>query len=278
MDGKLEEVIQTCTPSCRNFNQRKTEIFKFFTCCIYTVIKMYSGEDLKRIYSTEESILSILCLCAEIFNFCYQAKVGDYSHYCQMFGISVASGFEPINWFGHFLNLPHAVSEHLFDLERRLLIKEIWESSLGLEIINSKGLSPLDEGRRKKMLKRLEYHVQFRIRDICEEAAGSYNSEKAFKLVQVIMEREPSMISRNKIDQVIICCITAALSLNEEPHLSVIQKIFEQYRKVTLSFESNLLSMVDVHGNSFSIIEFYNTHFIPILDRLVNEGKTGNIL
>ena len=54
-------------------------------------------------------MMAILSLCTEIFNFCYQAHVGDYKPYCDIFRISLVFGFEPINWFGKFLNMPTPV-------------------------------------------------------------------------------------------------------------------------------------------------------------------------
>ena len=42
VDLKLNRAIEVFTPTCRDFNHRKTEIFKFFTCCISIIIQMYS--------------------------------------------------------------------------------------------------------------------------------------------------------------------------------------------------------------------------------------------
>ena len=54
---------------------------------------MYSEADLREIYRNTHSVLSILALCTEIFNFCYQARVGDYKEYCDIFGVRLTEGF-----------------------------------------------------------------------------------------------------------------------------------------------------------------------------------------
>jgi hypothetical protein len=47
------------------------------------------------------------------------------------------------------------------------------------------------------------------------------------------------MLNKNKLDQIIICSISACLNLNEAKYNLALSTIFQKYNSVSLSFHSN---------------------------------------
>lgn len=130
---------------------------------------MYN-EEIEKVFQTDVSLISICCLCTEIFNFIYQAYSGNYSRYCEIFEVDLVNAFWPINWFGYFLKLPKAVDDHLYEMERKFLLKEIWTTDLGFKIItNNDEVMRVNE---KRLLQRLQQHIKCRIDEICRETIG----------------------------------------------------------------------------------------------------------
>ena len=104
---------------------------------------------------------AVLCLVTELFNFCYQALGGRYRRYCEIFELDCFYGFRPINWLGRFMDLPEAVSDHLYEVERKFVVKEIWEDDAGYQIItNEKESVSINE---MAIYKRIQHHIYLRI-------------------------------------------------------------------------------------------------------------------
>jgi len=66
------------------------------------------------------------------------------------------------------------------------------------------------------MVQRLQQHVKCRIDEICRETIGEKMVKKAYNMVMQLIEKKPVLLQRNNIDQIIICSITACLSINED--------------------------------------------------------------
>lgn len=106
------------------------------------------------------------------------------------------------------------MDDHLYELERKFLLKEIWTSDLGFKIItNHDEVIRINE---KRLLQRLQQHIKCRIDEICRETIGDKMVKRVYNMVFQLIEKKPELLERNNIDQIIICSITACLSLNED--------------------------------------------------------------
>jgi hypothetical protein len=78
------------------------------------------------------------------------------------------------------------------------------------------------------------------------------------------MVKKPSMLQRNKLDQIIICSISACLNLNDAKYNLALSTIFKEYNSVSLSFHYNreMISANKTEDAPMSMLEFYNRIFI----------------
>jgi hypothetical protein len=109
-----------------DFPKRQLSIYHFFEHFINRIAESHQQLELGAIFSEDCSFNSILCLTADLFNFAYQSLSGSYRKYCRIFGISLLEGHKPINWFGKHITMPKNIENYLYELERKILIEEIW--------------------------------------------------------------------------------------------------------------------------------------------------------
>lgn len=64
-------------------------------------------------------------------------------------------------------------------------------------------------------------------------------------MVFQLIEKKPKLLERNNIDQIIICSITACLSINEDSNRTSLEKIFSFYSRVSLSSIENKEKLYD---------------------------------
>jgi len=129
------------------------------------------------------------------------------------------------------------VDDHLYELERKFLLKEIWTSDLGFKIItNHDEVIRINE---KRLLQRLQQHIKCRIDEICRETIGEKMVKRVYNMVFQLIEKKPELLERNNIDQIIICSITACLSINEDSNRISLEKIFSFYSRVSFSNVDN---------------------------------------
>lgn len=129
------------------------------------------------------------------------------------------------------------MDDHLYELERKFLLKEIWTSDLGFKIItNHDEVIRINE---KRLLQRLQQHIKCRIDEICRETIGEKMVKRVYNMVFQLIEKKPELLERNNIDQIIICSITACLSINEDSNRISLEKIFSFYSRVSFSNVDN---------------------------------------
>lgn len=90
--------------------------------------------------------------------------------------------------------------------------------------------------------------------------------KKVYNLVIQLIEKKPFLLKRNNIDQIIICSITACLSINEDANKLSLEKIFSFYQKVSLSSQENKEKLYDKEDNELNIVDFYNNVFLEEID------------
>lgn len=74
----------------------------------------------------------------------------------------------------------------------------------------------------------------------------------------------------NKLDQIIVCSITACLGINESKHNTAISQIFHHYNQTTNSFHS-LQDGLNFREGKMNLIEFYNSIFrCELEDMMIN--------
>lgn len=66
------------------------------------------------------------------------------------------------------------------------------------------------------MLQRLQQHTKCRIDEICRETIGEKLVKKIYNMLIHLLQNRPNLLKKNNIDQIIICTITACLSINED--------------------------------------------------------------
>jgi hypothetical protein len=101
-----------------DFPKRQLSIYHFFEHFINRIAESHQQLELGAIFSEDCSFNSILCLTADLS--------GSYRKYCRIFGISLLEGHKPINWFGKHITMPKNIENYLYELERKILIEEIW--------------------------------------------------------------------------------------------------------------------------------------------------------
>lgn len=90
---------------------------------------------------------------------------------------------------------------------------------------------------------------------------GSYHSDKMFKIMEIFMNEQPAFVASQRIDKLVICCIISIQCLNKSSSQSdhqILQQVIDQYRRIPLSYETNLNTVDDQSGKKINIIEFYN--------------------
>lgn len=72
--------------------------------------------------------------------------------------------------------MPKSVDDHLFELEKKFLLREIWNSSFGFEVItNNDKIIKVNDHR---MQERLKFHIKLRISEICKEIISDKMMQK----------------------------------------------------------------------------------------------------
>jgi hypothetical protein len=92
---------------------------------------------------------------------------------------------------------------------------------------------------------------------------------RIYNMVMQLIEKKPFLLKRNNIDQIIICSITACLSINEDSNKLTLEKIFLFYQKVSLSSQENKEKLYDKDENELNIIDFYNKVFLEEIDEIL---------
>ena len=78
------------------------------------------------------------------------------------------------------------------------------------------------------------------MKEICSRTGVEISlEEKITTLVVDILNEKYELLHGNKLDQIIICSITACLRINESKHATAVSQIFHHYNQSSYSFQSN---------------------------------------
>ena len=89
----------------------------------------------------------------------------------------------------------------------------------------------MEQTREKNILKKKQICVAIKV-DLSEV-------QKIQALVKEILTKKYNILMKNKLDQIIICSISACLSLNEAKYNLALSTIFQKYNSISLSLHSN---------------------------------------
>lgn len=134
--------------------KREKSIYCFFAYYVSKIHDMHNEAERKAIFAQTKSFSSILCLSVNLFNFSYASLQSSYRQYCKIFGIGIIDGLIPINWFGLNGEIPKNIEGYLYDLEKKILIQEMWEDSEGFDL-----LTGAKNYQGQAILKRLKHHT-----------------------------------------------------------------------------------------------------------------------
>jgi hypothetical protein len=136
----------------------------------------------------------------------------------------------PINWFGCNVEMPKNIEGYLYDLEKKILIQEIWEDEEGYQLL----IGP-NSYQGQAILKRLRTHADERTQELCESLGIERKLvTKVVNLVRYILERRQGLLRGHKIDQIIVCSIASVMSINRSRNFSL-QDIFNHYNRLLYS-------------------------------------------
>ena len=267
MRRKLGEAINEFTPSCRDIEKRQRSMEAFFMHFILQIREQHGEDERQEIFRAEAHFDSVLCLATNLINYAYNSLHSCYKQYCQIFGVSLELGPKTLNWFGLKAQMPKNITAYLYDLERKILVQEIWEDETGYQLIRG------EQGNyaHQAFMKRLRLHVDERTQELCESMKIVQGEVmRIVNLVRHVLERKQELLARHKVDQIIVCSIAGVLSINQSRSNYSLEEIFKHYNNLMHSFNSNRHMLFDSEGNRIDIIEYYNTVFLPNIDSILN--------
>ena len=106
----------------------------------YIIIKIYQDHDQAQnaqMFREVKTFNAILCLSCDIFNFAYSSVITSYRKVCEIFEVPLIEALKPINWIGKNVDKPSELNTYLYALEKRIVIKEIWEDETGYNLLKS---------------------------------------------------------------------------------------------------------------------------------------------
>ena len=148
-----------------DFAKRQRSIYHFFEHFINQIAEVHSEFELIAMFSEDTNFNSILCLAVDLFNFAYQSLQGSYRKYCRIFNITLLEGHKPINWFGKNVTKPKNIEDYLYELEKKILIEEIWEDNEGYLLLSNE--AEMRKYHNQALLKRLYQHTNERTQELC---------------------------------------------------------------------------------------------------------------
>jgi hypothetical protein len=84
--------------------------------------------------------------------------------------------------------------------------------------------------------RRLIKHIFDRVDELSREVKLEHKLTKRIQhLIDTILKQKPFLLHKNKIDQIIICCMTSFLSINQITQKNTLEKVFKDYNRMDLS-------------------------------------------
>lgn len=82
------------------------------------------------------------------------------------------------------------------------------------------------------------------------------------------MDKKVELLQKNKLDQIIICCIIACLSLNEDKYYEALGSIFAKY---TFAPKQPVADMTCPGGDDANLLDYYNLTFLPSVEDMLDK-------
>ena len=99
-------------------------MYNLYVFMLCKISENYTEAENAVMFSYKDSLISLLCISVELFEFSYKSLFVEYKRYTNIFEIDLISGFKPINWVGKKCkDLPQTLLAHLYDLERQVIIR-----------------------------------------------------------------------------------------------------------------------------------------------------------
>lgn len=89
---------------------------------------------------------------------------------------------------------------------------------------------------------RLNKHILERVKDLCKEVkiVDGKLIRRVENMVKYLLKDKPYLLSKNKIDQILICVITSFLTVNQFSEKKTLENVFKQYNNLELSYNTNM--------------------------------------
>ena len=117
--------------------------------------------------------------------------------------------------------MPFTIKEHLFHMERMVLLYNAWEDWQILPnmiknfFCDKKSSENKNNLYQETLCKRIFYHTALRVYEICRGLELKEDiAEKLWDTLKYIFENEPEIFQNRFIDQIIICSIYAVYKTN----------------------------------------------------------------
>lgn len=122
-EERIMDLLEQVSSGCRNKKHRSAQIYRLFLAFLCKMRRGLKVEDLLAIITQPQRLDAVLCLTTIIFNYAYKAQDLSFEEYCHHFGVTILTGFVPLNWFGANADLPKELQTFLFELEERILLE-----------------------------------------------------------------------------------------------------------------------------------------------------------
>lgn len=100
--GLLERVCS----GCKDKQHRSAQVYRLFLAFLLKMRRGLKREDFLNIAANPHYLDAFLCLTCVIFNFAYKTQELSFQDYCAHFGVTLLTGFVPLNWLGVNAELP----------------------------------------------------------------------------------------------------------------------------------------------------------------------------
>lgn len=88
----------------------------------------------------------------------------DFKKYCEIYQVNILDAAKMLLFMGQKLYTLEHIKKEWLELEKQILIQEIWESADGYNLICN-----LEEPGNKVIINRLFRHINERINEICKK-------------------------------------------------------------------------------------------------------------
>lgn len=241
------------TKYASNKNLTITDIMKMYWVFFYETVKQNPAFDL----SEERNMNALLSISTALYHQSVRILSLNLQRYCNIYGADLVDCLKVLYEVYYKANLPDLIKDILSDIEKNVLVKELWDTDKGYKL--------LVEGKNEEnvlVFNRLNRRIHERICEICKANNVEANEVKKIEaLVSEIMAKKTVLLETNKLDQIIICSICACLNLNEAKYKLALSKIFLQYNSVSLSYHSNCETLSQEEG-PLTLLQFYNMKFV----------------